>query len=298
MNPEMEGWPRCTVPQVDVPPGRSGLWSVQRYEVEPAGAFGFNMREALQGTYRFVTLGPHTKLIQHHPSGDPAQGVVYMSDTIAERRDHEPFVAIARGHVLVTGLGLGVVLPPLFAKPEVRTVTVVERQREVFSLVAPHYSDRYGSRLKLVHCDAYQWEPPPTVGFDCAWHDIWPDLTAANLQNYFRIIRHYRRHVRGPQLCWGWMEAWQHMDVESDRFERHTPGGGELAKRAAKRQGYHLSRGLIGHGPLEASDIIRFIVSESNDGEGGEDEQQEEGTAAPGEPGAGRRIDRAAGATG
>jgi len=61
--------------------------------------------------------------------------VLMMSDTDMERRSNVQVVQQARGHVLIAGLGM--ILHPILAKPEVTRVTVVEK---------------YGSRWSARRC--------------------------------------------------------------------------------------------------------------------------------------------------
>ena len=290
METDREAWPRCTVPQVTVPEGRSGPWVVERQEAKERDAFLFNLRELAQGTRRFVETGWHTRLFRERRDGGGEEGgpsrVVFMSDTLAERRDHEPFLAIAGGHVLVAGLGLGVVLGPLLENPWVATITVVENSPDVLKLVGDHYlahphnwNPHGRPRLQLVEADAYRWRPPRGVGFDCAWLDIWPHMGAGVILDQLRLRRHVSRFCRGPILVWAWME--NHAAVDRDpRLELR--GRRNLRHRlAAERMGYHLAPLLVGHGPGLPMEQQLAAVLEQH---GGDIEHETEGPATPGEP--------------
>jgi hypothetical protein len=66
-----------------------------------------------------------------------------------------------RGHVLVAGLGLGLIVHALAANPEVAGITVVERDKDVIDLVSPHLPE--APPTSVVHADWYDYRPdrPP-----------------------------------------------------------------------------------------------------------------------------------------
>lgn len=170
------------IPDVTVPEGRRGPWAVERFTVE---------RTALRFSPRSVPPGAYTRLVH------AGRGLV-MSDTPDERRDHVPFVARARGRVLVNGLGLGMCVAAALAIPEVEHVTVVEADADVIALVGPHYA---GPRVTIVHCDAFAYAPPPRTRYDAVWHDIWDEICSDNLPGMIRLHRKYGRRA-------GWQGSW------------------------------------------------------------------------------------------
>ena len=79
------------------------------------------------------------------------------------------------GNLLVSGLGLGLVIDSVL-RPEnspVSSVTVVEKNIHVISLVGKYLSSRYGSRIRIIHEDIFNFEPE--VHYSVVWHDIWPN---------------------------------------------------------------------------------------------------------------------------
>jgi spermidine synthase len=131
-----------------------------------------------------------------------------MSDTPDERRDHLSAIREAKGHVLLNGLGLGCVLQSCLEKEGVTKVTVVEKEEDVIALVAPHYQERYGDRLEVVHADAFEYKPPKGVRYGMVWHDIWPNMCADNLPEMHRLHRKYGRRTE-------WQGSWGRAYIES-----------------------------------------------------------------------------------
>jgi hypothetical protein len=192
----MDDW----IPKSDMPEGQAGDWLIERFTISKAEAEIDALRNMMHGARRSVRPGTYTRL----RCGDET----VMSDTHAEMRDHLGVVQDAHGDVLVTGLGLGMVVVALLQKPEVRTVTVIERSADVITLVAPTLRARFPEdRLEIIHADAYAWKLPKGRRWTCAWHDIWTNLCGDNTQGMGKLRRHYARRIDEWQRCWAEAEC-------------------------------------------------------------------------------------------
>lgn len=180
---------------VTVPKGKSGPWQVKEFETEMGLGY---LRLARDG--RPPGIGLFTQLVHDQ------RGTV-MSDTVAEIKDLEPYLADLEGNVLVSGLGLGMVVHilttvPMYSK-NIKSITVLERDQDVLNLVADHYR-RSDSRIKIVAADALTWTPPKGTTYDAAWHDIWDEIVEDNRPEMTALVRRYQRRVApGKQYCWG-----------------------------------------------------------------------------------------------
>ena len=183
--------------KVDVPVGKSehGDWEVVKYKVSPEDEHIQRLRCAFnpQRPARVVPAGTYTALTRN--------GEVIMSDTPDELRDFLPAVEAAKGHCLVSGLGLGAVAAAMLRKPEVEKVTVVELSVDVLELVGKHLKAMFGDRLELVNADINEWTPEPGVVYDLAWHDIFDNISPSNLP----VIRRLRRKF--SKVC-KWQGFW------------------------------------------------------------------------------------------
>lgn len=124
-----------------------------------------------------------------------------MSDTPDEIRDLYPIVWKAQGHVLINGLGLGVVLQACLQKEDVTRATVIEISPDVIALVAPHYREKYGDRFEVIQADALAWKPPKGVRYGAVWHDIWDTICWENLESMKLLHRRYGRRA-------DWQGSW------------------------------------------------------------------------------------------
>lgn len=183
------------IPRIDIPEGQSGEWTVSRFEVSQHDADFHNLRASINPRRMTGHIQPGTYTQLKRGS------TLVMSDTPSEIRDHRDFVLMARGHVLVTGLGLGVVTNALALKDRVEHVTVIEKSADVIKLVGPFFKDN--SKVTIIHADAFTWQPPRGARFDCAWHDIWDDICESNRKEMTRLRRRYCRRVTPRrQQCW------------------------------------------------------------------------------------------------
>ena len=183
-------------PNVDVPEGKKGQWEIARFTVSKADSDFDRILNMFQGSARHVSPGTYTRLIYGGRH-------TVMSDTPDEMRDHREAVYQAReGHVLIGGLGLGMVANAILEKaPECR-VTVLEIDTDIIRLVAPHYIDKFGGkRFEVIETDAMQWKPPKGVHYSVVWMDIWPDICTDNLADMATLNRRYARRSDWKG-CW------------------------------------------------------------------------------------------------
>lgn len=193
------------IESVNVPEGSKGKWTVSKFTVSEEDAKFSALRAAIKGR-GYVPAGTYTQLTCQ------GRGIV-MSDTPDERRDHWKAVNMACDHVLINGLGLGMVLGAILKKEKmgsksVSKVTVVELDADVIELVGPSYAS--DPRVEIVHASAFDYQPPKGIVYGCVWHDIWDDLCGDNLPEMTKLKRKYGRKADW-QGCWGEYETRRYM---------------------------------------------------------------------------------------
>jgi len=182
--------------EVTVPDGRSGDWTVETFEVGGPEMDAFNLRAMIHPGGRMIEAGTYKKLCY--------KGKIIMSNTPAEIQDHLSFIYKAQGNILINGLGLGMALKAILEKPEVKSVTIIEKSQDVIKLVAPTYNK--DPRVTIHWADAYEWKPPVMASYDYVWHDIWDDLCIDNLLQMAKLHRKYGKKTKwqgswGKELC-------------------------------------------------------------------------------------------------
>ena len=151
-----------------IPDGRSGSWTIETFEIEPyAEGAASDMHE-----WAVSPPGRYKRLKKDH--------VVFMTDLYDEW--HTQKIAMEQalrrgGHVLISGLGLGMVVESILQAPgcPVEHITVLELSADVKNLSGSYLENRYRDRLEIHLADVYTWQPPEGQHYSVIWHDIWPN---------------------------------------------------------------------------------------------------------------------------
>jgi hypothetical protein len=183
--------------KVDVPEGKSGIWTIARFSVSEKDA----EFDAMRGMFSGGGMGRHTPVGTY--TSLHRGGTIVMSDTPDEIRDHRRFMRNATGNVLIAGLGLGMVLQGVARKPDVTHVTVVEKSIDVVNLVEAHYKAKdYGHKVEIVCHDIFDYKPSRGQTFDHGWIDIWDNLCTDNLDEMTKLSRRFIRSIKNKGY-WG-----------------------------------------------------------------------------------------------
>jgi hypothetical protein len=172
-------------------PQEFGLWTIKRVraaDVENPQLAAF-VRLQLGGFDSYTLLYRLTDGTLHRPPGD-----VVMEDSLLELERHLPIWLAARGRVLITGLGLGCVVRGLLASPRVDHVDVVEIDPDIMRIVGAEFAGN--PRVTLHQGDALTYDFGPETRWDCAWHDLYIDDSAADLHAaHVQLIHNYRERI-------------------------------------------------------------------------------------------------------
>lgn len=189
--------------KVDVSEGRCGKWEIKHKEITQKEVKFETMRNALSGSNRgYTPSGIYTILY--------CGKEIVMSDIRDEIYDNYGIFHHAKGRVLVNGLGLGVVLEGLLRLGQVEHITVIEKSADVLTLTAEHYQKKGGSKLTIIHADAFTWQPAKGIRYGAVWHDIWPTLCADHLPDMHKLHRKYGRRC-------DWQGSWCRAEMEQHK---------------------------------------------------------------------------------
>ncbi len=177
-----------------VPCGQRGDWSLETFEISEKDAALANVNCYGRGRHMFCVAPGKFKRLIHRKRG------VVMSNTRMEVRTNQEALAQATGKVLINGLGMGMLLEAILAKPCVTSVRVIEVDADVIALVGPHFAN--DPRVEIINADAYEYNPARGEVFDFVWHDIWDDVCADNLSDMSRLVRKYRKPCAKAQGVW------------------------------------------------------------------------------------------------
>lgn len=127
-------------------------------------------------------------------------GQVWMSNSPSEINDTKKLAAAATGHVLIAGLGLGILPALLESKKCVHSITIVEKSQQVIELVSPHLKS---SKVRvIVQADFRNWIGQNDLScYDSFILDIWGDISSDLLPDMFSLIEKLPKSK--PFRLWG-----------------------------------------------------------------------------------------------
>lgn len=192
--------------KVNLPEGKSGRVSVEKFEVTESESFLSFLRDGR----RRINRGVYTRLM--------INGSLVMSDTRAEIVDQLPFIRRSHGDILIHGLGLGLCLQAVAKKKEVESVLVIEKNQDVINLVAPIYLERFPDKVEIRQGDAFTWKPEKGQRWNVVWHDIWRNICLDNLEEMKRLYHRFGRRS-------DWQGAWSRDILEKLSRERKKKEG-------------------------------------------------------------------------
>jgi len=131
---------------------------------------------------------------------------VWMSLTPMEMLTQRPGMRLARGHVLIGGLGMGWALKEIVKLKRVSRVTVAEASKDIVEwfgkdLVAKVAASS-GKEVALIHDDAYAVAHNAFDAFDAFIFDIWSGYGGARHDFQWKTLK--RRAESENKRAWAW----------------------------------------------------------------------------------------------
>lgn len=198
-----------------IPPGTLGEVTIRHITITPERVRNEQFRDVINQRWTSRGLVPGTYCVME------VSGEIVMSDTWLERWTNLDIVNHAHGHVLIAGLGIGLVLTRILPDPKVSTVTVIEKSPDAIALIGPHYQD---SKFTIVCADIHTWTPPSkSTRYNVIYFDIWNHISADNYPETKLLHARYRKYLdkEDPDR---WMDSWLRDYVKSEHHkERRSP---------------------------------------------------------------------------
>lgn len=179
----------------------------------PGGRFRYCVRLHRAGRPLLTWWGPEVgtvifdsdviipALYQAREPDDPAPGrwneAPWMSLTPAEIMTLRPGTRLAKGKVVIAGLGLGHQLIEVSKRLQVKRIVVVELDQELVDWILPAIRPHVRKPLEVIVGDAYDVIPKLTA--DVALIDIFPGYGDG-----FRRVAELAKQSPGIKKFWGW----------------------------------------------------------------------------------------------
>ncbi len=167
--------------KVNIKEGKKWTAEIKKFKVSEGDAKLFNMRQLWRG-WRFIISGTYTKLLINWK--------LMMSDTQAEMKDHVWCVEQAKWNVFIAGLWLGMVVNAIAEKEEVKSVTVLEINKDVIALV----KDSLHKKVRVIKADVFDFDIKED--YDFGWFDIWMYISEDNVSEFKKLKRKYRENIK------------------------------------------------------------------------------------------------------
>ena len=180
---------------------QSGNYALKKFTIDCN-----NFRAIMSG----IPCGEYISLRGPDNDGD-GMNTLLMSNTPMEKRTNSNFVLKANGDVLIAGLGLGLIILPIQNKPEVTSITVIEKSKEVIEIVGSQLP--LNNKVKIINDDIFKYAPE--CKYDTIYLDIWPYVNEDVYEEEMKPLKQkYRKYLvsknKNPNRflkCWAELEA-------------------------------------------------------------------------------------------
>lgn len=138
---------------------------------------------------------------------------VMMSSHEFEMLSNQKFIDGAKGDVIIFGLGIGLVLHPLFNDDSVNSIKIVELDKSLVDEVYPIIKEYdLQSKLSIEVNSAFDYETDKM--YDTIYFDIWSNINKEAFQEMKILEQKFSKNLKPG----GWMDSWC-SEEESYEFE-------------------------------------------------------------------------------
>jgi hypothetical protein len=125
---------------------------------------------------------------------------IWMSDAPLEQESTLPAVSLAKGNVLICGLGIGLLPTLIKNKKSVKHIDIVELHTEVIDLV---FDQIKTPKMTVIQADAWKYLAETEQKYDFIHVDIWGSITAP-IKEIEKAITLSKRCLKpnGQIRCW------------------------------------------------------------------------------------------------
>lgn len=139
-----------------------------------------------------------------------------MSDTPMEHRTNYEILNKANGDVLIGGLGIGMILIPLMQKEEVKSITIVEKYKEIIDMVGSQLP--LNDKVKIIEGDIFDNTFKRGTKFDTIYFDIWNVISSDEYEEMKYLKKIYKRCLRSKKdNPNSWMGCWAEREAKNNQ---------------------------------------------------------------------------------
>jgi len=146
---------------------------------------------------------------------------VMMSDHPSETMSNQKFINQAHGHVLIFGLGLGLIIFPLLMDDDIESITVIEKDRGLIQAVGDIIKEHdYENKLNIIEGDAFEYHNKTHIiqKYDAIYFDIWIRIDEDAFKEMDQLHDLYRKFMKGSS---SYIDSWCY-EMKDDYFKKHS----------------------------------------------------------------------------
>lgn len=144
---------------------------------------------------------------------DNSKREIVMSDSWMEQDTNIATVRGAKGHVLVGGLGIGMILLAMQDRVEIESITVVEIDQELHDFIVPNL--KLNGKVNIVISDINDFVPDKK--YDYVYCDIWNDISGDNFDEMCKLNTKFTG--RGTKVAHWRYSTSEEFYIENDGLE-------------------------------------------------------------------------------
>ncbi len=171
-------------------------WELQKFKIKD---------DDIKAKFNGIAPGSYIRLLHDNEC--------VMSNTNMEKRTNLDFCIKAHGDIIIGGLGIGMIIMAIQDKPEVKSITVIEKNQEVIDIVASQLD--FNDKVNVICADVFKWKPERGVKYDMVYMDIWnwinEDIYIKEMQplkrKYARFLRNKNENPNRFNKCWAEYQA-------------------------------------------------------------------------------------------
>jgi hypothetical protein len=151
---------------------------------------------------------PHTEIGKKYMTMKQNEdGLYMMSDHPTERLTNQMFIDVAKGDVIIFGLGIGMIIVPLLESDEIKSILIVEKDAELIKDILPIIKKRDARGiLKVVEGDAFNYhETLKEEKFDTIYFDIWQNVDNTAYNEMMFLHKSYHRFLKSDS---SFIDSW------------------------------------------------------------------------------------------
>jgi hypothetical protein len=142
---------------------------------------------------------------------DKKLGEIVMSDTPMEKSTNMDLYQHANGDVLIGGLGIGMILLAIQDKPEVKSITVIEKFEEIMVMVKEQLP--INEKVIVINADIFEWVPDKGTKYDTIYIDIWNNICGDFWEEHKKLNRKFSKYLNKENPN-AWAGSWRKKDFQ------------------------------------------------------------------------------------